>query len=201
MVVAQQLFATVSGDVTAKVGCENCEYVKVAKKFRELLEKKDNESARGLMAPRPRRWWGGRDGGGLPWEIDEVQEWEAWDRHFRSKKEVVRWEAGEQRVIALIRETNDYYALLERPPVLNEATYFFDDQGRIEGLLIRAVGERPRGRTDEFMAWAKENAPDELAVLMPEGEIDPSGENPRRFRELLDRWRRDSGLAPVGREP
>lgn len=31
---------------------------------------------------------------------------------------------------AAVRETNDYFRLLERGRVTNEITYFFDDEGR-----------------------------------------------------------------------
>jgi len=64
-----------------------------------------------------------------------------------------------------VRETNDYFRLLERGWV----TYFFDESGRIAGLLIRAVGDRPQGKTDEFLTWAREHDPEELALLMPGG--------------------------------
>jgi hypothetical protein len=32
---------------------------------------------------------------------------------------------------------------------------------------------------------------------MPEGEIDPSGDHPGRFRRLLNSWRRAAGLEPI----
>ena len=107
---------------------------------------------------------------------------------------VIEWKAGERSATARVLEINDYFRLLERGAVTNEITYFYDHEGRIDGLLIRAVGERPPGRTNEFLRWALENEPEELRELMPNGRIDPSGDHPQRFRALLERWRDDVGL-------
>jgi len=170
-----------------------------AQEFRALVERGEHAAARRMMAPDARRWWEERDGDGQPWRIgpENPGPWAAWDEHFRSKREVVEWKEGSGVATAVTRETNDYFRLLERGWVTNEITYFFDDRGRIDGLLIRAVGERPPGRTDEFVAWAKAHDPGELAALMPEGEIDPSGDHPERFRRLLDRWREASRLETI----
>lgn len=75
-----------------------------------------------------------------------------------------------------------------------------DDNDKIEGLLIRAVGDRPQGRTEEFLAWARTHEPKELDVLMPGGDIDPSGDHPQRFRRLLNEWRVSARLGPVEAE-
>jgi hypothetical protein len=170
-----------------------------AKEFRSLLERRDYDAARRLMAPDPREWWEKRDGEGRPWTIGPGAggPWAAWDDQFRSTKEVLRWEPADRSATTVIRETNDYFRLLERGFVTSELTYFFDEAGRIEGLLIRAAGERPPGRTDEFLAWAKAHEAAELQTLMPGGEIDPSADHPERFRRLLVRWRKEAGLPPI----
>lgn len=175
---------------------DNGSLVARAMHFRALVAQEDYRLARALMAADPIRWWGNRDDGGQPWTIGKRTPgpWSDWDGHFRSEKTIMGWREGPNHATATIRETNDYYRLLHRGWVTNEATYFFDEAGRIEGLLIRAVGERPRGLTDEFLEWARANDPEELEELMPGGEIDPSGDHPRRFRRLLNRWRRASGL-------
>lgn len=169
-----------------------------ARAFRARLAAGDYEGARAMMAPEPRRWWETREGRGNPWTVGPgTGPWAAWDDHFESESEVVGWRETEESATAVVHETNDYFRLLERGRVTNEVTYFFDDEGRIEGLLIRAVGERPPGRTAEFLAWAEANAPDEIAALMPDGEIDPSGDHPERFRRLLERWREAAGSPPI----
>jgi hypothetical protein len=149
------------------------------------------------MGDNPRRWWETREGEGMPWNVGPQSPgpWAAWDQHFESEKEIVRWREDDHSAAFVIRESNDYFRLLERGSVLNEVTYFFDSSGKIEGLLIRGVGERPPGLTGEFREWARIHAPEELETVMPDGEIDPS--DPSRFRRLLNRWRRASGREPI----
>lgn len=170
-----------------------------SQEFRSLLERGEYAAARQMMAPDPRRWWEERVGEGVLWQIgpESPGPWAAWDEHFRSESELVEWKEDEGSATAVVRETNDYFRLLERGWVTNEITYFFDARGRIEGLLIRAAGERPPGKTEEFLAWARAHDAEELAALMPGGEIDPSGDHPERFRDLLERWRQASGRDPI----
>lgn len=169
-----------------------------AKEFRALLDAGRYDAARAMMAPDPHRWWGTREGPGRPWTVGPASgPWAAWDDRFHSKHDVIAWRHDDRSATAVVRETNDYYRLLDRPPVTNEIVYLFDAQGRIEGLVIRTSGERPQGRTGEFVAWARSHAPDEIEALMPNGEVDPSGDHPERFRRLLVRWREAAGLPPV----
>jgi hypothetical protein len=169
-----------------------------AQQFRAHIETGDFERARAMMAPKARRWWGVRQGEGEPWTVgSENGPWAAWDQRLRSQKEIVGWTEGPDSATVVVRETNDYFRLLERGWVTNEVTYYFDDANRIDGLLILGQGERPPGRTEEFLAWAKAHDPDELEALMPGGEIDPSGDHPQRFRRLLERWRMAAGLEPI----
>jgi len=170
-----------------------------ARQFRALVAKQDYDAARALMAEHPRRWWDAREGEGSPWKIgpDAGGPWKHWDEHFHSTPAVVRWTEGSDSATALIHESNDYYRLLERGTMTNELVYSFDGDGKIEGLVIRSVGERPQGRTAEFVAWAKKNDPREIGELMPDGEIDPRGDHAERFRRLANRWRRATGREPI----
>ena len=172
--------------------------VALARKFQALRRSGDCEAARAMMSQNPRRWFEEREGEGTAWRVGPKSgPWAAWDAHFRSQSEDVRWEAGEGTATLISRETNDYFRLLERGWVTNETVYYFDSSRKIEGLLIRATGERPPGRTEQFLEWARAHDPDELEYLMPGGEIDPSGDRPERFRALLNRWRESAGLANV----
>ncbi len=144
-----------------------------------------------MMAPDARRWFAPPEGEGSPWIVGPKSgPWAEWDEEFRSTSTVLEWRSDESSATVRVLEINDYFRLLERGPMTNELTYFFDSEGRIEGLLISGAGERPPGRTAEFVQWARENEPRELSELMPDGEIDPSGDHPQRFRALLERWRR-----------
>lgn len=167
--------------------------------FRALLDAGDVAGAEALASDDPRRWWEAREGEGDPWDIGPTAgPWAAWDDHFKKRTETLSWEPGaDGSVTVVFRELNDYYRLLERPWMTSSATYFFDDRGVISGLLIRPLGERDPGRTDEFLEWAREHEPRELQALMPGGEVDPGADHPQRFRALLNRWRRDVGMRQI----
>lgn len=170
-----------------------------AMEFRSLTEAGDWDRARAMAVEQPRRWWGTRSGEGEPWVIGPNSgPWSRWDQYFGSEKEILDWVEEKDSVTAVIREINDYYRLVERGPMTNEVTWFFDDAGKVEGMLVRGVGERPMGRTDEFVAWVRSHHPEELDVLMPDGEIDPTADHPERFRRLLTEWRAAAGLPPIG---
>lgn len=199
------LLAAVAGALLA--GCHTDERttmerergtVERAQAFRSLVERGRYGEAREMMATDPRRWFAPREGPGEPWRVEPgAGPWSSWDDHFGSEGEVVRWREGAASATAVVQETNDYFRLLERGSVTNELTYLFDEAGRLNGLVIGTLGERPPGRTEEFLDWAREHEPEEIRMLMPGGEIDPSGDHPERFRALLERWRRDAGLDPI----
>lgn len=173
--------------------------IEKAQQFRSFVAAEQHDKAREMMADNPRRWFEQREGEGRPWTIGPGKQgpWAAWDQHFRTRKQEIEWKSMDNHAILTQRETNDYFQMLERGWVTNEISYFFDASGKIAGLLIRAIGQRPPGRTDEFLAWARQNAPDELAVLMPNGDIDPGGDHPARFHALLQRWRAEAGLSAM----
>ena len=189
----------------ASAGCNNKsehsnanDLVSVALAFRASIESGDYDTARRMMTHAPRRWFEEREGPGMQWNIGPKSgPWAEWDTHFRSESEELQWEAGPGTATLVLRETNDYFRLLERGWVTNEIIYYFDAAGRIDGLLIRATGDRPPGRTDEFLVWARTHDPDELSYLMPNGDVDPSADRPQRYRALLNRWRESAGLAPI----
>ena len=173
--------------------------VEQAIRFRTLVQRGDMDAARAMMAHGARRWWDRREGPGQPWTLDAASPgpWAGWDRHFRSKKVLAGWQASASSATAHIVERNDYYRLLERDAPTNRVTYFFDGEGRIEGLLIGGAGPRDPGRTEEFLSWARAHEPAEIAALMPGGQIDPAGDHPIRFRRLLGRWRQATGRDPI----
>ncbi|MCP5047711.1 MAG: hypothetical protein GY940_11105 [bacterium] len=173
--------------------------VQTAQAFRKLFKSKKYEQARTMMTHNPRRWFRKRQGPGRPWKIGPGAKgpWADWDEHFRSLSEVVKWLGGKNSATLVNRETNDYFRLLEQGWATVEIIYLFDNAGKIEGLLIRSGGDRLPGRSDEFLKWAKEHNPKEIEYLMPGGDIDPSGDRPKRFRALLNQWRKSAGLPVI----
>jgi len=170
-----------------------------AQKFRDFVNSGNYPAARAMMASDARRWFEQRQGTGQPWQIEPGQTgpWAGWDDYFKSQKVEVGWRSEDRTAILTVRETNDYFQLLDRGWTTNEIVYHFDLAGKVEGMVIRAVGDRPPGRTEDFKRWAREHEPDELDYLMPGGEVNPEGDRPIRFRGLLNRWRLATGLPPL----
>jgi hypothetical protein len=165
--------------------------------FRALRQAGDYDAARLLMSDDPRRWWGEREGAGSPWTLGTRGRWADWDDHMQSTSEVLEWTAGDHSATLLAAESNDYYRLLERGPQKVSYTYYLDAAGLLTGYLIAAPGPRDPGRTDDYLAWAAANEPEELAYLRPNGEIDPTGDRAPRTRAQLTRWRTAEGLPPI----
>ena len=185
------------------VGCASppaASNVELVEQFQAHRRAGEYDAARAMMTPDPRRWFNERSGEGGPWRVGPGPKgpWAHWDDYLGKQSEIIRWVEEERAAVCVYRETNGYFLLLDRGWVTNHTTYFFDEHGRIEGILHAAApGPRPQGRTNEFLAWARANEPKELEALMPGGDVDPSGDHPRRFRAILERWRAAAGLGPI----
>jgi hypothetical protein len=175
------------------------------RELRALTKAEKYGEARRFLGPGARRWYEKREGKGEEWTIGPGGPWDAWDDHFRSTSEEVACapgddadsDEGRRSVVLTLLETNDYYKLLERGESATEIVYYFHWKGKIEGSLVRAGGQQSRGRTDEFLAWARASEPEALEAAMPGGKIDPSGDHAPRVRALLERWRAAAGLPPI----
>lgn len=170
--------------------------IQSAMQFNGFVKREEYDAARLLMAKDPRRWFEMRNGTGGKWEVGPGMggPWSVWDQSMHARKEELTWHRGDRSVTLRLRETNDYFQMLERGWVTVDRSFFYNESGHIEGLVISTVFDQPPGRTEEFLEWARIYDPDELVYLMPGGEIDPSGDRSGRFRALLIRWRKDTGL-------
>lgn len=139
-----------------------------------------------LLAPDARMFFGKREGTGML--LGRTDEWSHWDTYFHGHSEMYDWKVDGHVVTAMGRETNDFYRLTEwnAPPF--RMTWWLDDQQRITAILFEPLG-KPTSRFDEVKAWARQHHPEELAYLMPKGEIDPTGDRPERWKVLLEEWR------------
>jgi hypothetical protein len=179
-------------------GCVDAR-VHTVEAFEAARDAGDYETARSYMGDDPRVWWGVREGPGAQWALGGGP-WRGWDAHFHGDSaRITPWRVDGDRVWADMRESNDYYRLLEREPGFWRRSYFFDGGDRITGTMIGAVDDPPppSGRDDEFEAWARANHPGELDYLEPDGKIDPTGDRPQRYRALLNTWRASVGLPPI----
>jgi hypothetical protein len=174
--------------------------MQVVRRFREAKEKGDLAEARAFLAPDARIWFDmqEREGPGKPWTL-EAGPWASWDRYFHSHTDLRDWKSEGGRVTVVGDETNDFYRLLDWKPKPVLLTYWVDRSGRITGFLFHPVAGGPpaQSRLEEFEAWAKKTHPAELAYLMPNGKIEPSGDRPGRWRKILVEWRSAAGLPEV----
>ncbi len=172
--------------------------------FREARKRGDYETARSYLTEDPRVWYETQEGDGSPWNLSQGR-WKHWDTYFNGHSEPLGgWQEEGQRVWVDMHETNDYFRLLDRPGGHFRLTYFFTDPGKIKGYMISAVPgplpwteEERMGRFEEFKTWALHEEPEEVAYLMPNDSIDPTGDRPPRMRALLERWREVTGLPAI----
>lgn len=179
-------------------GCMNPQ-IRAVEEFRAAREAGNLDKAGEYLGDDPRVWYDTHEGEGNAWNINGGQ-YKNWDEHFNGQGKVGKWQSEGNRVWAVVEEMNDYYRLIERQDMPRyRITYFFEDDGRIEGCMISAadpdVVDSPMvSQFDEFKAWATAHDPVEWEYLRPGGSLDPTGDRAARTRALANRWRVSEGL-------
>jgi len=163
--------------------------------FRAARERGDVATAQKYVAPDARIWFEEKKGEGDPFGVDSGGRWDHWDRYFHSKTTLSDWKVDDRTATAVANETNDFMQALDWKPKPYTVTYWLDSQGRIEGVLIKSMPGKAVNRLDEFKAWARQHHPDELAYLMPNDKLDPTGDRPERWHAILDEWRGVKGTS------
>lgn len=166
-------------------------------RFRTAQERKDVAAQRALLAADSRVWYEKKEGPGEQREPDGGGgTWADWDHFFRSENVLEDAVAEGPTVRATIREINDWYRLVGRPPSRYYMTYYLDASGRIEGTLVHQIPGAPKtaDRLPEFKDWARSERPGLLEKLMPEGKIVPSLDRAKLWKDALLAWRQAKGL-------
>jgi hypothetical protein len=161
--------------------------LKTVKKFRAARQRGDDAAAARYLAPDSRIWFGKKEGAGFPFGHSNQAD-RHWDVYFHSDSTYSDWQSHDDTVSATVLETNDFYRLLDWKPAPYRLTYRFDERGRIKEVLLEPLG-KSISRLGEFKQWAAKTHPEELAYLMPNGEIDRTGDRAERWRALLEEWR------------
>ena len=157
--------------------------------FRAAQQRGDTVAAQAYLAPDARIWFEEKKGEGDPFGVGGGR-WDHWDQYFHSKTTLSDWKVDGRTATAVANETNDFMQALDWKPKPYTVTYWLDEQARIEGVLIKSLPGKAVNRLDEFKAWAREHHPEELAYLMPNDKLDPTGDRPERWRSILEEWRR-----------
>ncbi len=173
-------------------GCAH-PFVRRLDAYRAAKKAKDYDRAADYLNPDARIWFDRKDGPGHPLRA-KGGPYAEWDREFRSRSTRKDVRVVGRTVSYLSYEINDFYRLIDGRPTGARVTYYFDDQGRIEGMLYAGLKDEPRSpnRREEFEKWAAKRHP---GMLDSEEMEIPN--NPKRWRELLTEWRADVGLPPI----
>lgn len=175
------------------VGCARGP-VDTVREFNDAIDRSDVAAAREYLAPEARVWYENPTTEGEPWTLSGSSRYAAWDEHFHSHKTLVGdYQVDGPWVWGVFSETNDYYALTGRSWSRVYLAWRVNDGGRIDGLLVAAVGE-PRSRVEEFKTWAREHEAAEYGYLFPSGHLDVTGDRAPRMHALLLKWRTSAGL-------
>ncbi|HEY2092362.1 MAG TPA: hypothetical protein VGJ81_10770, partial [Thermoanaerobaculia bacterium] len=138
-----------------------------------------------MLSPDARTWYESKSGEGEPLRPGRSGRYAHWDAFFHSRSVMSDWIVRGRDVTATVHETNDFYRLLDWKPNPYQMTWWFDDQNRITGVMVRSLPGKETSRMQEFRAWAAVHDPSELESLMPKGKLDPTGDRAETWKALL----------------
>jgi hypothetical protein len=171
--------------------------IKKVNAYRQADADQDTARVQALLAKGAARWYEKKEGPGMPIKPAGKGPWSDWDEYFKGSSQVESYKVDSNQVTIRVMEINDFYRLIERGPAPTNLTYDFDAAGKIAGILIFRDDKPITDRFDEFKKWAEKNRPDDLKYLMPEGEIIPTLDRAKRWRRLLNEWRKSIGLLAI----
>lgn len=162
--------------------------IETVQRFVQARQAKDEATYLQLVAPDMRIWYETKTGAGSPWNPKSA--WANWDDFFRGTKSFGPFRQDSNSVTVTVTETNDFFALIERPPSQVQLTWWLDANGKIKEYLVKSLsGDAVHDRLAEFQIWATRTDSSELAYLMPNGRINPEDDRPQRWKNFLLRWR------------
>ena len=173
--------------------------IKKVKAYQEARKRGDEAVTRDFFSEDSRIWFEKKEGPGRVRNKDGSGPWADWDKFFNAQSTYQDYRVEGSAVSVLAIETNDFYRLIDRPPSPVRLTYYFNAEGRVEGMLVASAkkDDASKDRFDEFKEWAKSKWPREMKYLMPDGEIVPDIERAKLWRKLLSEWRAETRLPPV----
>ncbi len=171
--------------------------IRKVKAYRQANAEHDTARVQALLAKGAARWYEKKEGPGTPIKPAGKGPWSDWDEYFKGKSEIESYKVDSNQVTIRLMEINDYYRLIERGPAPTNLTYYFNQEGKITGILVFRDATPIKDRYEEFEQWAKKNRPADLPYLRPEGEIIPTLDRAKKWRAVLNEWRRSIGLPAI----
>lgn len=98
-------------------------------------------------------------------------------------------------VVIALTETNEFLDLLDLPPLEAKMTFTVNDASLIQTILYKQTGEGSadpgaiQRALEPAVAWAREDRPEELEEIYPDGQIQYRRETAVRWVRLLREWR------------
>lgn len=116
--------------------------------------------------------------------------WVAWDREMNaiSYYDSLWYDKAENAVTGFFYENNDFYKLIGKNPTKTIRTYWFDKDNRIPEILLYWIPEENTTTSEHLkpiVKWARNYDSLMLDRIYKNGNIIPSGENARKWKELL----------------
>lgn len=186
-------FSAVAVSIACLAGCMH-PYRQTIDAYRAAKKVGDYKTASSYMADDARIWFGEKEGPGNALTA-KGGPYRNWDKEFHSTSTKKNYETGDHTLSYTSFEINDYYRMIDRTPTPARVTYYFNDDGKITGMLYRGLNpgkQRPPDRRCEFDRWVEKKYP---GLIESEEMNIPN--NPRRWRELLVEWRADVGLPAI----
>lgn len=162
--------------------------------YRDAKKRGDYAAAGTFLADDARIWFDKKEGPGNRLTA-KGGPYKNWDKEFKSKSTREEARVVGQTVTYISQEINDFYRLIERTPTKARVTYYFDESGKITGMLYASLSprlQRPPDRFGEFESWAEGRYPG----LLDSEEMEIPN-HPKRWRQLLRQWRAETGLPSI----
>ena len=119
--------------------------------------------------------------------------WKAWDEEMHSETDYdsIWFDNDENAIKGYFYENNDFYSLIGKPPTKTLRTYWFNNENKIEEILMYWIPEENKTSSvylKPILDWAHINYPNEIKNIYPNNEIKPSKENARIWKTIIKKY-------------
>ena len=119
--------------------------------------------------------------------------WAEWDKAMnpRYSYDTIWYNDEENAIEGYFFEENDFYNLIGKEPTKTHQKFWLDDEGMIKEIMVYWIPEE-NTHTREFLkpvrTWAQKQDSALIEEIYPDGEIAPSKENAKKWKELLKEY-------------
>jgi len=117
----------------------------------------------------------------------EILRGSGWDDELRGRSRIVRMDVRGDTVVVLAHEDNDFSLLI--------GSFVVDKAGLLERALYVPKAGAPSWRSalEPALPWLRENRPDALARVFPNGKLTRTRDAAKEWVEILRAWRKATG--------